>query len=427
MLKLLIFLAFSRLHTLTPSPGPASFGSMDRPPLPPRAAAGAARRASGAAGSDVAGTDGAGSRGADRTAPAGAPPGAGETGGTDAGGSSIEAALRGIFLERLADPLLLVERALREQLGSQSDLLGALGDHVLTSGGKRMRPALLLLAAELCGYTGPRRIQIAAAVELLHTATLLHDDVVDFSELRRGRPSANAIWGNRRAVLAGDFFYARASSMIVEDGDLEILEIFSDTIRAMAEGELLQLQRSFDATVTEAHYYGVIERKSASLLQAACEAGAILGGVTRAERRRVAAFGRELGLAFQLRDDALDYEASASDLGKQPYTDIREGKVTLPLLLTLKRSSADEREQISAVLKTAARLADRPDAELPDASELDLEPVLVLVRRYRGVEDTVRRAEEHVERAAASVAAFPDGEARRALLDASSYSVSRDR
>src|SRR5215831_5913027 len=230
-------------------------------------------------------------------------------------------------LERIARPLELVERAMREQLPSESEVIRAVGDHLISSGGKRIRPAILLLAGELCGYTGPRRVQIAAAVELLHTASLLHDDVVDHSPLRRGRPSAMALWGNRRAVLAGDFFYGRASSMVVEDGDLDILWVFSNTIRLMAEGEILQLQRSFDPSVTEAQYYAVIDRKSAALLAAACEAGAILGGVTRAERRRLAEFGHELGLAFQIRDDALDYEAGADVLGKPPYTDLREGKV----------------------------------------------------------------------------------------------------
>src|SRR5574338_1228144 len=296
-------------------------------------------------------------------------------------------------LSRIGADLALVEQSMREQLGSPSPLVGALGEHVLGSGGKRMRPALLLLAAELCGYTGPRRIQVAAAVELLHTATLLHDDVVDLSELRRGRPSANALWGNRRAVLGGDFLYARASSMIVEDGDLDILWIFANTIRSMAEGELLQLERSFDPSVTEAHYYAVIERKSAVLLSAACDAGAILGGVTRAERRRLAEFGRQLGLAFQLRDDALDYSAEAVELGKRPCADLREGKVTLPLLLALKRCTAAEREQAGALLKTAGRRAAVLSAEgLVDPTQVlsddDLAPVLERVRRYRGVEDT---------------------------------------
>jgi octaprenyl-diphosphate synthase len=325
---------------------------------------------------------------------------------------------------RIAPALELVERAMREQLASASKLVDEIGDHVLGSGGKRVRPALVLLSAELCGYTGPRRVQVAAAVELLHTATLLHDDVVDLSGLRRGRPSVNAVWGNRRAVLGGDFLYARASSMIVEDGDLDILWIFADTIRSMAEGELLQLQRSFDATVTEAHYFAVIERKSAVLLSAACEAGAILAGVTRAERRRIADFGREIGLAFQLRDDALDYEAGEAELGKRPYTDIREGKVTLPLLLALKRCTPAERDAVADVLKRAALLS---DGAASGAASLDLSPALEAVERYRGVADTVRRAEQHVARAAAAIAPFGEGVAMQDLLAAARFAVSRDR
>jgi octaprenyl-diphosphate synthase len=324
-------------------------------------------------------------------------------------------------MERLAEDLALVEGAMRAQLASASEVLAALGDHVLGSGGKRMRPALLLLAAELCGYTGPRRIHVAAAVELLHTATLLHDDVVDLSELRRGRPSANARWGNRRAVLVGDYFYARASSLIVEDGDLDILWIFADTIRSMAEGELLQLQRSFDPSVTEAHYFQVIERKSAVLLSAACESGAILGGVTRAERRRLAEYGRELGLAFQLRDDALDYEDREADLGKRPYGDLREGKVTLPLLLALKRCTPAEREAVASLLKTVSHV------EPETAAALDLTPAIEVVKRYRGVEDTVRRADEHARRARTAIAPFPDAGAQSDLLAAAEFAVQRDR
>lgn len=338
----------------------------------------------------------------------------------------------GVFsesVERISAGLRLVERAMHEQLHSASGFVGLMGDHVLGSGGKRIRPVLLLLAAELCGYTGSRRVQVGAAVELLHTATLLHDDVVDFSDLRRGRPSANALWGNRRAVLSGDFLYARASAMIVEDGDLDILWIFANTIRSMAEGELLQLERSYDPTITESHYFGIIERKSAVLLSAAAEAGAILGGVTRAERRRLADFGRELGLAFQLRDDALDYEAGMAELGKPPHTDIREGKVTLPLLLTLKRCEPAERDRIATLVKSAARLTEinLGGLEEPALEQLDVGPALELIARYRGVEDTVRRAEEHAAKAAAAIAPFPDCQSKADLLAAAEFSVQRDR
>ena len=339
--------------------------------------------------------------------------------------------MAGVF-SRLGPTLDLVERTLRDQLAGETNLIVSLGGHVLSSGGKRLRPALLLLTAELCGYTGPRRVQVAAAIELLHTATLLHDDVVDCSELRRGRPSANSIWGNRRAVLAGDFFYARASNMIIEDGNIEILERFADTIQLMAEGELLQLEFSFDAAATEAQYYRVIDRKSAALLRAACEAGAILGGVTRAERRSIGEFGRELGLAFQLRDDALDYESQAATLGKPRFADLAEGKVTLPLLLTLKRCTGSERERIASVLKRArqadaeARTASDPGAADP-SSDGDLAAVAQLVSRYRGVSDTARRATEHVARARGAIAAFPDCAARQALLAAAEYAAARDR
>jgi octaprenyl-diphosphate synthase len=279
-------------------------------------------------------------------------------------------------------------------------------------------------------------VQLGAALELVHTATLLHDDVVDLSELRRGQPSANAIWGNRRAVLAGDFFYGRASTMIVEDGSLAILEIFSNTIRMMAEGELIQLQRSFDTNISERQYYEVIERKSAVLLSAACEIGAVLGEVTRGESRRVAEFGRELGIAFQVRDDVLDYRADEAVLGKPQCADLREGKITLPLLLTLKRCTTSEREEIAGILKNAARLADATlagggqESEDSKATErssaLDFGPVLALIERYRGIEDSMRRAEEHRSKAAAAIAAFPESHAKRSLLDLAEYAVQRD-
>jgi octaprenyl-diphosphate synthase len=334
-------------------------------------------------------------------------------------------------LERCASPLEQVERTMREAIAGEQALIGAIGDHVLSSGGKRLRPLLVMLAAELCGYDGPRRVQIAAAIELLHTATLLHDDVVDLATLRRGKQAARAIWGNRRAVLVGDYFYARASSMIVEDGNMDILSIFSDTIRRMSEGELMQLERSFDPEVTEAHYYGVIDRKSASLIAAAAEAGAILAGVTRAERRRLAQYGREFGLAFQLRDDALDFAGGEAELGKSPYTDVREGKVTLPLLLTLKRANAAERDGVASLLKTAARRSAELQAEgivaveqVLDARELA--PVVELVERHHGVADTNRRAREHVARAAEAIAPFPDGASKSALLAAADFAVGRE-
>lgn len=329
---------------------------------------------------------------------------------------------------RVAPDLELVETSLRTQLGSKAELIGGLGSHVLSSGGKRLRPALVLLAAELCGYVGPRRIELAAALELLHMATLIHDDIVDLAEMRRGRASANSIWGNRRAVLAGDFFYARASSIIIQDGNLEIVESFANTIASMAEGELLQLERSFDIDVSETHYYDVIDRKSATLLSNCCEIGGLLGGVTRGERNRICEYGRQLGLAFQLRDDCLDYDAVLADLGKQPMADLREGKITLPLILTLKRCSVGERELVGKVLKSAAQLADENGGLAPlESPDLELAPVAEIVTRYRGLADTLRRAEDHVSHALAAIAPFPEGPAKDALRAAAQFSVARDR
>lgn len=329
-------------------------------------------------------------------------------------------------LERIDGALQQVEREMREQLASQSSVMRAIGEHVLGSGGKRVRPALLLLSAELCGYTGPRRIALAAAIELIHTATLLHDDVVDQSPLRRGQSSAMALWGNRRAVLAGDFFYARACSMITDDGDTDVLTIFAEFIRLMAEGELLQLTRSFDPSVAEADYYAVIQRKSASLLSGASHVGAVLGGVTRTERRLLEEFGRELGLAFQIRDDALDYASGEEVLGKTRFADLREGKVTLPLLFALKRGTSAEREAVASILKSVSR-DQFSDEEAERVSESDLEPAIDLVLRYRGIEDSIRRAEEHVAKACSAVARFPDGPAKNALLSAAEFAVVRDR
>ena len=329
-------------------------------------------------------------------------------------------------LEGLEDGLNQVEAAMHDQLASPSMPVQSVGDHVLGSGGKRVRPALLFFSAALCGYQGPRCVQTAAAVELLHTATLLHDDVIDVSSLRRGKLSANQVWGNRRAILVGDFLLAKSSSMIVEDGDPNVLWIFANTISRMSEGELLQMQRSFDPSITESQYYEIIERKSATLLSAACETGAVVAGVTRAERRRIADFGRELGLAFQLRDDALDYESSESVMGKQPFADLREGKVTLPLLLALKRCSAQEKEVISATLKKAAKLSEIDAASQGVEGNLDPSAVVELIQRYRGVEDSMRRADDHVEQALQAIAPFPECDAKDALRAAAEFAAYRE-
>jgi len=329
-------------------------------------------------------------------------------------------------LDRISQPMELVESAMRAEVASDSALLQALGEHVLAAGGKRMRPALVLLAGELCGYQGPRTVQLGAALELLHTATLLHDDVVDLGKLRRGQPSANILWGNRRAILVGDFFYAHCSNMISADRDFDVLDVFTKTIASMAEGELFQLERSFDPDVAESHYFKVIDGKSAQLLSAACEIGAIVGGVNLAQRNLLARFGRELGVAIQLRDDVIDYTSSEDELGKPPFADLREGKVTLPLLLTLKRCSSSECEEIESLLKTLKNSADEEGGTAALRDVEDFAPILQLVERHHGVKDTDARAKQHIAKAMEAIAAFPEGDAKDSMLALAEYSVIRD-
>lgn len=301
-------------------------------------------------------------------------------------------------------------------------MVGAVGEHVFAGGGKRIRPVLVLLSARLCGYRGPRAIQIAAAAEHLHSATLVHDDVVDGASLRRGRASANAQFGPRLSILVGDFLYAVCCQTLVDDGSPDILAIFSEAIRSMAEGEVLQLSQSFDPEITESMYKEVIERKTGTLIASCSEAGAILGGVTRAERRALRAYGKELGLAFQLVDDALDYLSTGEEMGKAPLTDAAEGKVTLPLIVSLKRCTVSERAEIVTALKAfSARAEDADDSARDEALGL----VTECVARYHGAEATLERAKTCVASAKAKIEPFVECEAKEALVELSDFVVRR--
>jgi len=322
------------------------------------------------------------------------------------------------ILEPVTDELVQVERALRDGLRSITPAVSEVGEHVFSGGGKRMRPALVLLCAKLCGYRGPRAIEIAAAAEHLHTATLIHDDVVDGADMRRGRPSASAQFGPRLSVLVGDFLYAVCCQKLVEDGSPDILAIFAESIRSMAEGEVLQLTRSFDPDLTESLYFQVVERKTGTLIAACTESGAILAGVTRSERRAMREFGRDIGLAFQMVDDALDYLGTGSELGKAPLADAVEGKITLPLIFALKRCTVNEREELASALK---RCSSKPR----DADSEDLRWIAAQVHRYRGVEMTLQRAHELARSARAHVEPFADCAAKQSLLDLTEFVVQR--
>lgn len=308
-----------------------------------------------------------------------------------------------------------VERVIVENLGSEVPLIPRVGDYVFSSGGKRFRPALLLLSARLAGYRGPRAHNLAAVIEFVHTASLLHDDVVDNARMRRGRESANRVFGNEASVLVGDFIYGRASSMLADDRDIRTVKVVAEALRAMAEGEVMQLGRQQDINTTESDYLEVIERKTAVLISAASELGAILGECDDAAREALRRFGHGLGIAFQLMDDALDYVGDEQRFGKVHGNDLTEGKVTLPLIWTLGACTPSERETVNTVLK-AEQVAPR-----------DLETVTALIRRYGGIDGTIARARETVARCETLLAPFPDGAEKDALLQLSRYVVARDR
>jgi octaprenyl-diphosphate synthase len=313
----------------------------------------------------------------------------------------------------LKDDIGRVEEQFRADLASRVPLIRKVGEYVLASGGKRVRPMILLLSARLAGYQGNAHIGLASVVEFIHTATLLHDDVVDSAVLRRGQDSANAVWGNEASVLVGDFLFAKSFSIMVRDGNLDILKTLSDATTQMAEGEVLQLISTSDIEIDEEHYIEVVRNKTAVLLSAASRCGAILGGCSPAEEEALAAYGMDLGIAFQFMDDALDYVADQSEFGKECGHDLLEGKVTLPLIHTLIQCSAEERARVAAIVEQEV---------LPDE---DLQFVVRLIHSYDGIGYTRQRAGILVESAKSHLAIFADCQAREALIRVADYVVSR--
>lgn len=306
-----------------------------------------------------------------------------------------------------------VELQFRKDLKSDVDLIRKVGEYLLSSGGKRIRPALLILSARLCGYEGERHVLLASVIEFIHTATLLHDDVVDNAVLRRGIASANTLWGNQASVLVGDYLFSKSFSIIVEDGDLDVLRIIADATTRIAEGEVLQLASMSDPATTEERYIEVVKSKTAVLLATACQVGAILGG-TRGERESALRdFGMDVGIAFQLIDDTLDYVSSEEKFGKSIGHDLEEGKVTLPLIHTLKQCTAAEKQQIEDVLGS-------------DSLDDDgFRGVVSLVSAYGGIKYAIRTARAYVERGKSRLASFQDSPHRQALLSLADYIVTR--
>lgn len=329
--------------------------------------------------------------------------------GRRAGARASMAALQGL----VGDDLGRVNEVILRRMDSRVALIPQLAGHIIAAGGKRLRPMLTLGAAALCGYRGNRHIPLAASVEFIHTATLLHDDVVDESDLRRGNATANVLWGNQASVLVGDFLFSRAFQVMVEAGDMNVLKILSDASAVIAEGEVLQLETANNTETTEDAYLEVISAKTAALFAAACRIGAVVAERPTAEETALESFGKNLGIAFQLVDDALDYAAREAVLGKTIGDDFREGKVTLPVVLAFRRGTAPEREFWRRCI------------EAGEQEGGDLERAVDLIRRHGALDDTVERARHYGAMARDALGLFPDGEVKRALDQVINFCIER--
>lgn len=309
--------------------------------------------------------------------------------------------------------MVRVNAAIIARTGSDVAMIPEVANHLISSGGKRLRPMLTLASASLCGYAGDGHITLAAAVEFMHTATLLHDDVVDESDMRRGKLAARKLWGNEASVLVGDFLLGQAFRMMVEVGSLTCLDILSRAACVIAEGEVMQLAAAKNMGTTEENYLAIIRGKTAELFAAACEVSAVLAARPEAEQAACRDYGMDLGIAFQLVDDALDYGGSADKLGKNLGDDFREGKITMPVLLAFQRGNAEEQDFWRKCL------------ERGEANDADLAHAIELLRTRDAIADTVVKAHEYGAKAKAALELFPDNAAKAALAEAVDFCLSR--
>lgn len=317
------------------------------------------------------------------------------------------------LVERTKADMGRVNQLILSKAGSDVKMIPEVANHLISSGGKRLRPMLTLAASTLYGYEGEGHIRLATSVEFMHTATLLHDDVVDESDLRRGKSTARTIWGNQASVLVGDFLLGQAFRMMVETGSMDALDVLSTAAAVIAEGEVLQLSVAKNMETTEDDYLAVIRAKTAALFSAACEVGPIIAGKGAPERSAMRSYGINLGLAFQLIDDVLDYAGSAKDLGKNVGDDFREGKITLPVVLAYRRGTEDER----AFWRQSIEAGDNNDAALKKAIEL--------IGKHDCLRDTVARAEHYASIARDALAPAPDTPEKDAMLEVIAFCLTR--
>ncbi|WGZ91300.1 MAG: octaprenyl diphosphate synthase [Candidatus Thiocaldithrix dubininis] len=315
-------------------------------------------------------------------------------------------------IRQLADAdMQAVNALIQRRLHSEVVLINQLSHYIIGSGGKRLRPLLALLVARACGYQGDKHIDAAAIVEFIHTATLLHDDVVDESDMRRGKQTANNVWGNQAAVLVGDFLYSRSFEMMVDIGSMRVMEILSTATNTIAEGEVLQLLNCRDPDTTEARYMEVIHSKTAKLFEAACQLGAVLAGLNSEQEQAMARYGMHLGTAFQLVDDVLDYTADAAEMGKNVGDDLAEGKPTLPLIIAMQRSAAPTQ----AILRKAV--------EEGGLNELDT--IMQAIQQTDAIAYTLQRATRETELAIENLSVLPASDYKQSLENLAWFAIKR--
>jgi octaprenyl-diphosphate synthase len=305
-----------------------------------------------------------------------------------------------------------VNTVIRQRLHSEVSLVNQIAEYIISAGGKRIRPVLVLLLANAYGYRGKAHHELAAVVEFIHTATLLHDDVVDESSMRRGRQTANALFGNAASVLVGDFMYSRSFQMMVGLNNMRVMEILSEATNVIAEGEVLQLLNMHDPDVTQASYLNVIRSKTAKLFEAAAQVGALIAGATDKQIEAAGEYGRSLGTAFQLIDDVLDYAGDAAEIGKNVGDDLREGKPTLPLIYLMENGTAEQRELVRNCIE--------------QGDEQHFDAVLAAVTSSGALDYTRREAEVAAARAADAIADLPDSEFKHNLLQLCTFAVDRN-
>jgi octaprenyl-diphosphate synthase len=329
------------------------------------------------------------------------------------GGPVTEAeSLRGILALVDAD-MAGVNRIILDKAVSDVELIPKLAHHLIDSGGKRLRPMLTIAAAKLCNYKGDGHVRLAASVEFMHTATLLHDDVVDDSDFRRGKKAARLLWGNLASVLVGDFLLGQAFRMMVDVGSMPALKILSNAAAVIAEGEVMQLSAAKNLATTEDAYLAIIDAKTAALFSAAAEVGAAIAERPAAEQAALKAYGRSLGIAFQLVDDALDYSGDAAKLGKSVGDDFREGKITLPVILAYQRGNAEEQAFWQRTVGQG------------EAGDDDLQHAIALMKRHKTIDTTFERARHYGATAREALGLFPASAAKQAMLDVVAFSIIR--